>query len=209
MVVMSGDDFAPTQCKYKNKGDNYNDDRPAQTQARTLMTVTAMLTAANIVLSMSIFSIPVPGDTYLNDVIIDTAALLLDPLAAFIVGGVGAFLGDDLLPRADVRIAGNARSSGDNSKPLRAQADQIQARPRGGNRRNPRRAYHGPRLHDSRALLSGHFHPPNTPYHQAPFEFLPGGRRRSRLHDSGLGRAGWTKLREDYFEVTECVLSFQ
>ena len=59
------------------------------------MTVTAMLTAANIVLSMSIFSIPVPGGHfYLNDVIIDTAALLLDPLAAFIVGGVGAFLGD-------------------------------------------------------------------------------------------------------------------
>ena len=50
------------------------------------MTVTAMLTAANIVLSMSIFSIPVPGGHfYLNDVIIDTAALLLDPLAAFIV----------------------------------------------------------------------------------------------------------------------------
>lgn len=59
------------------------------------MCVTAMLTAVNIVLSMSIFSIPVPGGhLYLNDMIIDTAALLLDPFGAFVVGGVGAFLGD-------------------------------------------------------------------------------------------------------------------
>lgn len=59
------------------------------------MCITAMLTAMNIVLSMSIFSIPVPGGhLYLNDMIIDTAALLLDPLGAFVVGGVGAFLGD-------------------------------------------------------------------------------------------------------------------
>mgnify|MGYP002544142148 CR=1 FL=1 len=39
--------------------------------------------------------IPVPGGhLYLNDVVICTAAILLDPLAAFMVGGVGAFLGD-------------------------------------------------------------------------------------------------------------------
>ena len=70
------------------------------------MTVTAMLTAANIVLSMSIFSIPVPGGHfYLNDVIIDTAALLLDPLAAFIVGGVGAFLGDAIFYPAPMFVS--------------------------------------------------------------------------------------------------------
>ena len=57
------------------------------------LTVTAMLTAVNVVLSS--FSIPVPGGhLYLNDVAICTAALLLDPLGAFVVGGVGAFLGD-------------------------------------------------------------------------------------------------------------------
>lgn len=57
------------------------------------MCVTAILTAANVV--MSSFSIPVPGGhLYLNDVVICTAAILLDPLAAFFVGGVGAFLGD-------------------------------------------------------------------------------------------------------------------
>ena len=55
--------------------------------------VTAMFTALNIV--MSSFGLPVPGGhLYLNDVIICTAAILLDPLAAFVVGGIGAFLGD-------------------------------------------------------------------------------------------------------------------
>ena len=59
------------------------------------LTTTALFMAMNIVLSMSIFSVPVPGGhLYLNDVIICTAAILLDPLAAFVVGGVGSFLGD-------------------------------------------------------------------------------------------------------------------
>ena len=57
------------------------------------LTVTAMLMALNI--AMSSFSIPVPGGhLYLNDAVICTAAILLDPLGAFFVGGVGAFLGD-------------------------------------------------------------------------------------------------------------------
>ena len=57
------------------------------------LTVTAMLMALNVV--MSSFSIPVPGGhLYLNDAVICTAAILLDPLGAFCVGGVGAFLGD-------------------------------------------------------------------------------------------------------------------
>lgn len=54
---------------------------------------TAMFTALNVI--MSSFGIPVPGGhLYLNDIVICTAAILLDPLAAFMVGGVGAFLGD-------------------------------------------------------------------------------------------------------------------
>lgn len=53
----------------------------------------AVFTALNVI--MSSFGVPVPGGRlYLNDVIICTAALVLDPLSAFIVGGVGAFLGD-------------------------------------------------------------------------------------------------------------------
>ena len=58
-----------------------------------VLTVTAILTAVNIL--MSSFGMPVPGGhLYLNDIIICTAALLLDPLPAFVVGGLGAFFGD-------------------------------------------------------------------------------------------------------------------
>ena len=49
--------------------------------------------ALNVV--MSSFGVPVPGGhLYMNDIIICTAAIILDPFAAFMVGGVGAFLGD-------------------------------------------------------------------------------------------------------------------
>lgn len=54
---------------------------------------TAMFMALNV--AMSSFGIPVPGGhLYMNDIIICTAAIILDPFAAFMVGGVGAFLGD-------------------------------------------------------------------------------------------------------------------
>ena len=57
------------------------------------LTVCAVFMAMNIALSS--FSIPVPGGhLYLNDIVIVTAAILLDPLGAFLVGGIGAFLGD-------------------------------------------------------------------------------------------------------------------
>ena len=58
-----------------------------------IITVTAMFTAMNIALSS--FGIPVPGGHfYLNDIVICVAALLLDPIPAFVVGGLGAFFGD-------------------------------------------------------------------------------------------------------------------
>ncbi|MDO4380255.1 MAG: ECF transporter S component [Clostridia bacterium] len=54
---------------------------------------TAMLMALNV--AMSSFGVPVPGGhLYLNDIVICVAAIILDPLGAFMVGGVGAFLGD-------------------------------------------------------------------------------------------------------------------
>lgn len=57
------------------------------------ITVTAIFMGMNI--AMCAFGIPVPGGhLYLNDVVICTASLLLDPVGAFIVGGIGAFLGD-------------------------------------------------------------------------------------------------------------------
>ena len=55
--------------------------------------VTAVFMALNV--AMSSFGVPVPGGhLYMNDIVICTAAILLDPFAAFMVGGVGAFLGD-------------------------------------------------------------------------------------------------------------------
>ncbi|MBQ9993900.1 MAG: ECF transporter S component [Clostridia bacterium] len=55
--------------------------------------VTALFMALNI--AMSSFGIPVPGGHfYLNDIVICTAAIILDPISAFVVGGVGSFLGD-------------------------------------------------------------------------------------------------------------------
>ena len=55
--------------------------------------LTAMFMALDV--AMSSFGVPVPGGhLYLNDIIICTAAILLDPIAAFAVGGIGAFLGD-------------------------------------------------------------------------------------------------------------------
>ena len=70
----------------------------AQTQTNTKKTtlrlcITAMFMALNV--AMSSFGVPVPGGhLYMNDIIICTAAILLDPFEAFAVGGVGAFLGD-------------------------------------------------------------------------------------------------------------------
>lgn len=57
------------------------------------ISVTAMFMALNIALSS--FGVPVPGGhLYLNDIVICLASILLDPFSAFMVGGVGAFLGD-------------------------------------------------------------------------------------------------------------------
>ena len=70
------------------------------------LTVTAVLMAMNIIMSISALSVPVPGGhMYLNDVIIVTAAVLLEPFYAFLVGGVGAFLGDMLFYPAPMFVS--------------------------------------------------------------------------------------------------------
>lgn len=57
------------------------------------LTLTAVLMAMNIALCS--FGIPVPGGhLYLCDAVICLAALLLGPFEAFVVGGIGSFLGD-------------------------------------------------------------------------------------------------------------------
>ena len=70
-----------------------NDKKQKYKRTTVWLCTTAMLMALNIALSS--FGIPVPGGhLYLNDIVICTAAILLDPLGAFAVGGIGAFLGD-------------------------------------------------------------------------------------------------------------------
>lgn len=68
------------------------------------LTATAMLMAMNIALSS--FGVPVPGGhLYLNDIVICAASILLDPLGAFLVGGVGAFIGDFLFYPAPMFVS--------------------------------------------------------------------------------------------------------
>ena len=68
------------------------------------LTVTAMFMAMNIALSS--FGIPVPGGRlYLNDIVICLAAILLDPLPAFAVGGIGAIIGDFLFYPAPMFVS--------------------------------------------------------------------------------------------------------
>lgn len=65
----------------------------AKQKTTVWLCTTAMFMALNIALSS--FGVPVPGGhLYMNDIVICTAAIILDPVAAFIVGGIGAFLGD-------------------------------------------------------------------------------------------------------------------
>jgi len=65
----------------------------SQKHITTKIAIAAVLMAVNIALSS--FGVPVPGGhLYLNDIVICLAAILLDPVYAFAVGGIGAFLGD-------------------------------------------------------------------------------------------------------------------
>ena len=55
--------------------------------------ITAVFMA--LVVALSSFGIPVPGGhLYLNDMVIVIGSLLMGPFEAFMIGGVGAFLGD-------------------------------------------------------------------------------------------------------------------
>lgn len=71
---------------------------------------TLRLTTAAVFMAMTIalssFGIPVPGGhLYLYDVAICLGAILLNPLEAFIVGGVGSFLGDMLFYPAPMFVS--------------------------------------------------------------------------------------------------------
>ena len=68
------------------------------------LAIAAVFMAMNIVLSS--FGIPVPGGhLYLCDIPICLAAILLDPFSAFVVGGVGSFIGDMLFYPAPMFVS--------------------------------------------------------------------------------------------------------
>ncbi len=71
------------------------------------VTMTGLFMAMTIMLSSSIFSLPVPGGhLYFNDMVICTASILLgDPVLAFIAGGIGSFLGDMLFYPAPMFVS--------------------------------------------------------------------------------------------------------
>ncbi|WP_051538192.1 ECF transporter S component [Butyrivibrio proteoclasticus] len=68
------------------------------------LTTAALFMALNILFSS--FGIPVlGGHLYLCDMVICLAAILLNPLEAFVVGGVGSFLGDLLFYPAPMFVS--------------------------------------------------------------------------------------------------------
>lgn len=97
MIIFSCSDyFLLSNSLYNKRITNAREKITMQATTRKTtvwLCTTAMLMALNIALSS--FGVPVPGGhLYLNDIVICAAALLLDPVGAFLVGGVGAFLGD-------------------------------------------------------------------------------------------------------------------
>ena len=97
MIIFSCSDyFILSNSLYNKRITNAREKVTMQATTRKTtvwLCTTAMLMALNIALSS--FGVPVPGGhLYLNDIVICAAALLLDPVGAFLVGGVGAFLGD-------------------------------------------------------------------------------------------------------------------
>lgn len=68
------------------------------------ITTCGLFMALTIILSS--FGVPVPGGhLYLCDIAIVTASLLLDPIGAMLVGGVGSFLGDALFYPAPMWVS--------------------------------------------------------------------------------------------------------
>lgn len=97
MIIFSCSDyFILSNSLYNKRITNAREKITMQATTRKTtvwLCTTAILMALNIALSS--FGVPVPGGhLYLNDIVICAAALLLDPVGAFLVGGVGAFLGD-------------------------------------------------------------------------------------------------------------------
>ena len=140
---------------------------------------TAMFMALNVALSS--FGVPVPGGhLYMNDIVICLASIILDPLAAFLVGGVGAFLGEVKLREAHIAAAA------DNARDIALCASRAEKAPcyLVGNRRYNRRGHHGGRLLSRQSV---HIQHSRIRRHETSLSDTSGGCRRRRRYASLLG----------------------
>ena len=138
--------------------------------------LTAMFMALNV--AMSSFGVPVPGGhLYLNDIIICTAAIILDPVAAFIVGGVGAFLGDLFFYPLPMFVS--LVTPGCYHLCFLALCSQKAPRARERNRRLNRRGHYGRRLLPRQSVYLQHT---GIRRYEASISDSSGGRRRSRRY---------------------------
>ena len=117
---------------------------------------TAVLMAMNV--AFSSFGVPVAGGhLYLNDIVICTAAIILDPLAAFMVGGVGAFLGDLFFyPTPDVGFTYNTRLASNSHFRFLTLCFEKETRAQLGNRRRCRRSNNDCRLFNRQSIFLRH-----------------------------------------------------
>ena len=169
-------------------------ERNAQKSNATLaICITALFMALNIM--MSSFGLPVPGGhLYLNDVIICTAAILLDdPKAAFIVGGVGAFLGDLFFYPTPMFVSLVTHGIQALGTPRRQ--SKLQGR---CSRRNFRRCHHGCGLFSGTSLYLQHT---ALRLHQTALPDSAGSSRRCRRPDALLQGRSAGALRQNVPQI--------
>lgn len=138
--------------------------------------LTAMFMALNV--AMSSFGVPVPGGhLYLNDIIICTAAIILDPVAAFYSRRSRRVPRRPVLLSApDVRLIGYPRTPGCYHLRFLALCSEEAPRARERNRRLNRRGHYGRRLLPRQSVYLQH---PGIRRYEASFPDSSGGRRRS------------------------------
>ena len=84
-----------SHVKVKDKEHNMENTSNRRNAGNITLRITTTAVFMALTIAMASFGIPVPGGhLYLCDVIICLASILLGPLDAFVVGGLGSFFGD-------------------------------------------------------------------------------------------------------------------
>ncbi|MBF0579114.1 ECF transporter S component [Erysipelotrichaceae bacterium RD49] len=80
--------------------------RPEYPKRNSVLWITTCGLFMALTIILSSFGVPVPGGKlYLCDTAITTAAILLDPIGAMLVGGLGSFIGDALFYPAPMWVS--------------------------------------------------------------------------------------------------------